>query len=147
METEKNIKFKIVTPEKVIYEDEVFQVTLPTTDGEITALSSHIPLVSVLKAGEMKIKDKDGEHVMALAGGFLEIKENNEMVVLADNAERADEIDLERAEKARIRAQEQLEQAREQEDIDFAKLQAIMDREMNRLKVGKKYKKLAPPKN
>jgi len=139
---ETTIKFKIVTPEKVIYEDEVFQVTIPTIDGEITILANHIPLVSVLKAGEMIIKDKDGQHIMALAGGFLEIKQNNELIVLADNAERIEEIDLERAEKARIRAEKELEQAQNQENIDFARLQATMDREMNRLKIGKKYRKL-----
>jgi len=139
---ENTIKFKIVTPEKTIYEDEIIQVTIPTADGEITVLANHIPLISVLKGGEMKIKDKNGEHVMAIAGGFLEIKGNNEIVILADNAERAGDIDLERAEQARQRAIEQMEKAKDIEDVDFAKLQAVIDREMNRIKVGKKYKKL-----
>ena len=137
-----NIKFKIVTPEKVIYEDEIFQVSIPTASGEITVLPNHIPLISVLQSGEMTIKDKDGEHIMALAGGFLEIRDNNEVVILADNVERADEIDLERAEEARKRAIEQMEEAKNREDIDYAKLQAVMDREMNRIRVGKRYKKL-----
>ena len=88
----------------------------------------------------MKIKDKDGEHVLAIAGGFLEIKDNNELIILADNAERADEIDLERAEEARKRALEQMEKAKTEENVDFAKLQAVIDREMNRIRVGKKYK-------
>ena len=73
---------------------------------------------------------------------ILEIKGDNEIVILADNAERATDIDLERAEEARQRAIEQMEKAKGQEDIDFAKLQAIIDREMNRIRVGKKYKKL-----
>jgi F-type H+-transporting ATPase subunit epsilon len=137
-----NIKFKIVTPEKVIYEDKIFQVSIPTASGEITVLPNHIPLISVLQSGEMVIKDKDGEHIMALAGGFLEIRNNNEVVILADNVERADEIDLERAEEARKRAIEQMEEAKNREDIDYAKLQAVMDREMNRIRVGKRYKKL-----
>ncbi len=136
------MKFKIVTPEKTIYENEIIQVSIPTVSGEITVMPNHIPLVSVLQAGELKIKDKDGEHIMAVSGGFLEVKANNELVILADNAERVDDIDVDRAEQARQRAEEQMAKSKGQEDVDFAKLQAIVDREMNRLKIGKKYKNL-----
>ncbi|MFH1947181.1 MAG: ATP synthase F1 subunit epsilon [Candidatus Magasanikbacteria bacterium] len=135
------IKFKIATLEKVVYEDEINQVSIPTTSGEITILPNHIPLVSVVQAGELKIVDKDGEHVLAVAGGFLEVRDNNEIVILADNAERAEEIDLERAEQARERATKELEQAKSMENVDFAKLQVVLDREMNRIRVGKKYKR------
>ncbi len=136
------LKFKIVTPEKSIYENEIFQVTIPTMDGEITVLPNHIPLVSVLKAGELKFKDKDGEHQMAVSGGFLEVRGKNEIVILADHAERVDEIDMARAEEARKRAEEQMKNIKNVQDVDFAKLQAIMDRELNRLRVAKKYRKL-----
>jgi len=136
------LQFKIATPEKVVYEDEINQVSIPTTSGEITILPNHIPLVSVVQAGELKIVDKDGEHVLAVAGGFLEVRDNNEIVILADNAERAEEIDLERAEQARERATKELEQAKSMENVDFAKLQVVLDREMNRIRVGKKYKKI-----
>ncbi len=136
------IKFKIATPEKVVYEDEIKQVSIPTTSGEITILPNHIPLVSVVQAGEMKIVDKDGEHVLAIASGFVEVRVNNEVVVLADRAERAEEINLERAEEARNRAEKEMNDARNREDVDFARLQAMVDKEMNRIKVGKKYKKL-----
>ena len=132
---EKTLNFKIVTPEKIVYEDEIIQVSIPTVDGEITVLADHIPLVSVLKSGELKIKDRKDEQVIAVAGGFLEINANNEIVILADNAERANEIDLERAEQARKNAEEQIKEAKDQEDVDFAKLQAVIDREMNRIKV------------
>ena len=136
------LKLKIATPEKVIYENEVDQVSTPTMEGEITVLPHHIPLISVLSAGELKIKDNSGEQVMALAGGFLEVRANNELVILADNAERVAEIDLERAEKARQRAEEQMSKLKNVEDVDFAKLQAVIDREMNRIRVGKKYKEI-----
>lgn len=136
------IKFKIATPERVVYEDEVKQASIPTTSGEVTILPNHIPLVSVLQSGEIKITDKDGEHVLAVAGGFLEVRDNNEIVILADNAERAEEIDLERAEEARKRAESELEKAKTEENVDFAKLQAVIDREMNRIRIGKKYKKV-----
>ncbi len=136
------IHFKIATPEKVVYENDIFQVSIPTTTGEITVLPHHSPLVSILQAGEMKVLDKNGEQVIAIGSGFLEVKANNEIIILADNAERAEVIDIERAETARKRAEEQMESIKGKEDVDYAKLQAVIDREMNRIRVGKKYKKL-----
>jgi len=97
------LKFKIATPEKVVYEkDSVAQVTIPTMNGEITILPNHIPLVSVVKAGELRVRDREGEHLMAVAGGFLEVRGNNEIVILADNAERAQDIDIAKAEAAHL---------------------------------------------
>jgi F-type H+-transporting ATPase subunit epsilon len=136
------LKLKIATPEKVIYENDILQVSIPTMDGEITVLPNHIPLVSVLKAGELHIKDNSGEQIMAVSGGFLEVRGNNELIILADNAERAEHIDLDRAEAARLRAEEEMAKAKAGEDVDFARLQAVIDREMNRIKVGKKYKNI-----
>ncbi|MBT7228737.1 ATP synthase F1 subunit epsilon [Candidatus Parcubacteria bacterium] len=134
------LKFKIATPESVVYEDEIFQVSIPTAAGEITVLPNHIPLVSILQAGELKITDKDGEHPFAISSGFLEIKSDNEIVILADSAERATEIDLDAAEEARKRAEDEMERAKSEENVDFAKLQAVIDREMNKVRVAKKYK-------
>ena len=138
------INFKIVTPERVVYEKTIHQVTLPTAAGEITVLPHHIPLVTVLKTGEMLIKDEDGERPIAVAGGFVEVKDGEHLVVMADNAERAEEIDVERAEKAKARAEEQMKASKAGDDIDFARLQAVIEREMNRIKVGKKYRNLPP---
>ena len=146
-DTIKAMKLKIVTPEKIVYENEVKQVTVPTTSGQITVMQNHIPLISVIQAGELIIQDNDNGQVMAIAGGFLEVKANNEMLILADNAERAEEINLERAEQARARAIEQMEKVQNEQDVDFAKLQAVIDREMNRLRVGKKYKNLPQAKS
>lgn len=136
------LKFKIVTPEKVIYENEISQISIPTMNGEVTILPNHIPLVSVLKAGELKIKDKDGEHNMAVSGGFLEVRGNNEIIILADHAERAEEIDLQKAEEARQRAEEQMKEVKNVQDVDYAKLQAVIEREANKMRIAKKYRKL-----
>lgn len=137
------LKFKIATPEKVVYENaEVKQVTIPTMDGEITVLPNHIPLVSVLKAGELHIVDSFGEHPIAVAGGFLEVRGNNEIVILADNAERVEELDLARAEASHQKALDEMEKIKNIQDVDYARLQSVIDREMNRIKVGKKYKNL-----
>ena len=136
------LKFKIVTPEKTVYENDIFQVSIPTLDGEITVLPHHIPLVSVLKAGELRLKDKSGDSSVAISGGFLEVRGNNEIIILADHAERAEEIDVQKAEEARKRAEEQMKVVANVQDVDFAKLQAVIDREMNKIRVAKKYKNL-----
>ena len=136
------LKFKIVTPEKTIYENEILQVSIPTTSGEITVLPNHIPLVSVLAAGELRIKDKDGEHHLAVSGGFLEVRGKNEVIILADHAERVEEIDLQKAEEAKQRAEEQMKNIKNVQDVDYARLQAAIDREVNKLKIAKKYRNL-----
>ena len=136
------IHFKIATPEKVVYEDDIFQVSIPTTTGEITIMPHPMPLVSILQAGELKIKNSIGEQIIAVANGFLEVRANNEVIILADNAERAEQIDIDRAEEARKRALTEMSLAKSREDVDYAKLQAIIDREMNRVRIGKKYKKI-----
>lgn len=137
------IKFKIATPERVVYEDEIDQITLPTKMGEITILPNHIPLVSSLMPGEILIKKDKEEMPMAVSGGFVEFN-NNSLVILADTAERVEEIDIERAEEARQRAKELLERKQDKEEVDFTALAAKMEKEMARLKVAKKYKKLRP---
>lgn len=136
------IHFKVATPEEVVYENDILQVSIPTTTGEITVMPNHIPLVSILQAGELRIKDNSGEHVMAVSGGFLEVRADNQIVILADNIERAEQIDIDRAEAARKRAEEEMAKAKGREDVDYARLQAVIDREMNRVRVGNKYKKI-----
>jgi F-type H+-transporting ATPase subunit epsilon len=136
------IKFKIVTPERVVFEDEVDSITLPTRTGEITVLPNHIPLVSSLKAGEVLIRKGKQEIPMAISGGFVEIAENS-LVILADTAEHFEEIDEARAEEARKRAEELLSRKAEiqKEDVDYTALAAKMEKELARLKVVKKYRK------
>jgi len=137
------IKLKIVTPDKIIYEnDSVSQITIPTSTGEITVLPNHIPLISIIQPGELTIVQSDGTKHIAIIGGFIEMRDQNELYILADNAELAEEIDVDRAEQARKKAIEQMEQIKNKDDVDYARLQAVIDREMNRLKIGKKYKNL-----
>lgn len=141
------MQFKIATPESVVYEDEINQISIPTTTGEITVLPGHIPLVSILQAGELKINDKEGDHTFAVAGGFVEVRGPKEVIILANNVERAEEIDIERAQEARKRAEKEIEEAKNRQDVDFARLQAVIDREMNRIRVGKKYRKISNSPN
>ncbi len=135
------IKFKIATPEKVVYEDEVDQATLPTKMGEITILPNHIPVVSSLVAGEILVKKEGQEIPMATSGGFVELSENK-IVILADTAERIDEIDEQKAEEAKQRVKELMERKDSEAKVDYTALAAKMEKELARLRVAKKYKNL-----
>lgn len=134
------IKLKIITPEKVVYEDEISQITLPTIDGEITILPNHRSYISALKLGEAILKKGEEEIDLAISGGFIEFH-NNELTVLADTAERAEEIDLKEAEEARQKAEELKSQKISADDTDYAQVVATLKREMNRVKVAKRYLK------
>lgn len=136
------IKFKIVTPDGIVYEDaSVEQVTFPTTMGELTVLPHHVPLVAQLAAGELRIQ-KDGRDIpLAVSRGVVEVRPKSEVVILADTAERAENIDIARAEAARARAEEALRQTAHAADVDYAKLQAVIEREFARVRVAKKYRK------
>ncbi len=93
-------------------------------------------------SGEIRIQKQNQEVVLAVSSGVLEVRENNEVIVIADTAERAEHIDLERAEAARVRAQELLKQEVFEDDMQFALLQAKMEKELARIRIGKKYKKI-----
>jgi F-type H+-transporting ATPase subunit epsilon len=130
------MNFKIATPERVVFKDDVDSVTLPTRDGEITVLANHTPLISVLKPGEIRIKNDDQESILAVSGGFIEVL-STKVVVLADTAERSEEIDVARAEAA-IRRAEALRAERAADSREFAALTAQIEKELARVKVGRK---------
>lgn len=128
----------IVTPEREVYRDQVVSVTLPTISGEITVLANHLPVVTVLKAGELVIR-KDGTATpYAVSGGFMQV-DGQKLSILADTAERFDEIDEQRAEEARQRA-EQLKQSVAADDTQYAQLAGRIERELARLHVVRKHK-------
>lgn len=137
------IKFKIVTPDGVIVDDAVDQVTMPTTMGQITVLSNHIPLISVLTAGELVIKKGEETTNLAVSNGVIEVRPNSELYIIVDTAERAEQIDIERAETARKRAEELMKQENVA-DIDYARIQAKLEKELARVRIGKKYRKSGP---
>jgi F-type H+-transporting ATPase subunit epsilon len=132
------IKFKIVTPEHTVFESEIDQVTLPTQEGEITVLPEHIPLISVLAPGELVAKKDDEEIAMAVSGGIIEVQKN-EITILADTAERAEEIDLARAEEARKKAENLKEEKIRMDDTEYAAAAALLERNLARIKVARKH--------
>jgi F-type H+-transporting ATPase subunit epsilon len=130
------IKFKIVTPERTVYEDEVDQATLPVSNGEVTILPNHRSYIASLKPGELMIKKGQKEINMAISGGFIEFA-NNDLVVLADTAERAEEIDVKAAEEARKRA-EDIKSQKTMDETEYARIAAAIETEAARLKVARK---------
>ena len=135
-----NLKFKIVTPERVVLDEEVSSLTCPTTTGQITVLPNHIPLVSTLVPGELVAHVNGDTRYYAVSGGFVEVRPGNEVVVLADSAEHSSEIDLEAAEQAKQKAQEDMENARARlaTEEEFADLSAQFQRNLVRIKVAKR---------
>lgn len=134
--TSKKLNFEITTPEKIVYSDKVDEVVLPTVQGEIGILPNHIPLVSILKPGELRIKKGKEEEYLAVSGGFIEVRPDK-VVVLADSAEKSDEIDEAKAEEARQKAEKLLTEKRS-DAKEFAVLSAKIEKELIRIKVVKK---------
>ena len=121
---------------------EVSQVTLPTVDGQITILPEHIPLMSVLGMGEVMIKKSDGtEQSLFVDGGIIQVS-GDKIELLANMAERAEDIDAAKVEEAKRRAEKLLHER--PIDIDIAQVEASLQRELIRLNVTKKLGKLSP---
>lgn len=137
------LKFKIVTPERVVFEDTVDAISLPTTEGEITVLPHHIPLVTLLASGVLRIKKGKEEIPLAVSGGVVEVT-GKRIVILADMAERADELSEEKIEKAR-KAAEKLMQEQRHDAEGFAEATAALERELARLKTIKRHRRSHGP--
>lgn len=132
----KKIELKIVTPERVVYESEVDGVSFPTVEGEITVLPGHIPIISAIKPGELKIK-KDGKvEFFSVAKGVIEV-DGKRITMLADAAEKAEEIDEKRAEEAREKAKKLMSETRVDEE-GYTDAVAEMERALSRLKIARK---------
>lgn len=131
------MKFTVTTPEKVLVDQEVESVTLPTEMGQITVLQNHAPLVANLVPGELMYKQAGRDNYFAVSGGFIEIKKGGYVIVLADTAEFGHEISLERAEAARDRARKLMETKDQKAYADAA---ASLERNLARLKVARKHR-------
>ena len=135
------LKLKIVTPERVVFEDEVDSVTAMTESGEVTILPNHVPLVTNLRAGELTARTDGSVQYLVASTGFLEIRPGNEIVILADTAERAEELELEKIEAAKELAHRILTEKRHIDDVAFADAAAMLERELARYRVAIKRKK------
>lgn len=135
----KQLKLKIITPDRTVLEEMVDQVSLPTMEGEITILPGHIALVSALKSGDIVAKKNGDDIPMAVSGGFIEIHDD-EVAVLADFAEHVSEISEDALEKAKARATEILAMKKNADSVDFEHFEAELERSLTRVKIADKWK-------
>ena len=129
------LHLEVVTAERVVYAEDVDMVVAPGLEGAVGILPRHAPLMSVLGFGELRITRGGGETGLAIGGGFMEVL-NDRVTVLADSAERAEEIDEARAEEAQQRAQRLLADRSQVEDA--AAVEAELRQAQLRLKVARK---------
>ncbi len=127
---------EIVTPERLAYTDEVDSVQLPGSEGELGVLPHHAPLISTLGVGELKIRKAGREESFAIFGGFVQVRPDK-VVVMAETADLASEIDLARAQRAREDAQRALA-AGVSEAADLAQARGSLQRAMLRIRVAER---------
>jgi F-type H+-transporting ATPase subunit epsilon len=132
------INFQLVTPEKTVLNEELVSLTCPTEMGQITILPGHIPLVANLAPGELHAKTASGDHYLYVAGGFVEVRSGNEVVILADDAQHHHEIDIKRAEEAVKRAEQGLKEQHLSGE-EYARVAASLHKSLARANVARKH--------
>jgi F-type H+-transporting ATPase subunit epsilon len=136
------IRLEIVTPEKRAYSDDVDVVILPGSEGELGILPHHAPLISLLGAGELRIRKGATEESFAIVGGFVQVRPDK-VVVMAETADLAAEIDIERAQEARREAERALE-AGFVEPADLAQARAALQAALVRIRVAERRHREGP---
>ncbi|AZU64590.1 F0F1 ATP synthase subunit epsilon [Neobacillus mesonae] len=132
----KTIKVSVVTPDGPVYESEVEMVSTKAKTGELGILPGHVPMVAPLEIGIVRLK-KDGKtELVAVSGGFLEVRPE-QVTVLAQSAEKSEDIDVERALKAKERAEQRMKQQK-LEHVDFKRAELALRRAVNRLNVAER---------
>jgi F-type H+-transporting ATPase subunit epsilon len=132
------IRLEIVTPDKIVLNEDAQIVMAPGVEGEFGVLIGHTPFLTALKAGALRYTDTKGsEHVVFVSGGFAEALPTK-VTVLAESAERRRDIDLERARAAVERARQRLAEQRSKDEIDFVRAQAALQRALMRVKIAEK---------
>jgi F-type H+-transporting ATPase subunit epsilon len=132
------IRLEIVTAEGVVFSDDVDLVVAPGIEGQLGILPHHTPLMTMLQPGELRVRKDGEEFYLVISGGFLEVRPDR-VIVLADACERAEEIDVARAEEAKSRAEERLKE--HASDLDVARAEAALRRAVTRLEVVQRRRK------
>ena len=136
-------RLEVVTAERLVYSEDVDAVIAPGTEGELGILPNHAPLLTALSYGELLVRKGSEESSIAVGGGFLEVRPDK-VVVLADMAERAEEIDLNRAEEARKLAEESI--AVHPAEADLLRAEAALRQAETRLRIVRRRGSGAPPR-
>jgi F-type H+-transporting ATPase subunit epsilon len=131
----KTVKVSVVTPDGPVYDAEVEMVSTKAKSGELGILPGHVPLVAPLEIGEVRLKNGGQTEYIAVNGGFLEVRPDV-VTILAQSAERAENIDVARAQAAKARAERRLQD--QQDHIDAKRAELALKRAINRLSVAEK---------
>jgi F-type H+-transporting ATPase subunit epsilon len=138
-------RLEIVTAERVVFSEDVDVVIAPGIEGQLGVLPHHAPLMTTLEPGELLVRKGGEEFSLAVTGGFVEVRPDR-IIILADAAERAEEIDVARAEEAKRRAEERLKE--HAPEVDLLRAEAALRRSLTRLEVvarRKRRSKTQPP--
>lgn len=136
------MRFEITTPEKVVLKEQVKRVTVPAKDGEITILPGHIPLVSILLPGVIEIElESGGTRALSTASGFIEVFKDK-VVILADTAERAEDINEKQALDAKVKAEELMKTLKREDRERFTEINAQIAIEFAKSKAVKRWKSI-----
>jgi F-type H+-transporting ATPase subunit epsilon len=136
------LRLEIVTPERLAYEDDVDAVNVPGIGGELGILPHHAPLVSTLGFGELRIRKGGAEEIFAIVGGFVQVRPDK-VVVMAETADLAAEIDVEKAQEARREAEKALEGGY-QEGADLSAARAALQQALLRIRVAERRHREGP---
>jgi len=136
------LKLEIVTPERMAYRDEVDAVTLPGSEGELGVLPHHAPLITTLGAGELRVRKGDTAELLAVIGGVLQVRPDR-VIVMAETADLASDIDLERAQEARREAERALESGYH-EGADLSAARAALQVALLRIRVAERRHREGP---
>jgi F-type H+-transporting ATPase subunit epsilon len=131
--------FEIVTPERLAFSEEVEEVVVPGTLGELGILPGHVPFLSTLQTGVMMVRQDGREIYYAVSGGFIEVHEDH-VILLAESAERADEIDVERALASKARAEALLKTTEDANELQFKKADLRLKRALTREEVARRFR-------
>jgi F-type H+-transporting ATPase subunit epsilon len=132
------LHYTVVTPERMVFEGDADSISVMTSMGEITVLPHHVPLLALMKAGEMRVRKGSEVELLATSTGMFEVRQDGSVVVLADTAERVDELELDAIEEAKKRAEAALAEARNKNDVGYADAAAHLERELARYRVAMK---------
>ncbi|WP_404330448.1 F0F1 ATP synthase subunit epsilon [Mesobacillus maritimus] len=130
----KTMKVNVVTPDGPVYESDVEMVSTKAQTGELGILPGHIPMVAPLQIGAVRMKNDGKTELVAVSGGFLEVRPDT-VTVLAQTAEKSEEIDVERAIRAKERAEQRLRE-KQQENVDFRRAELSLRRAINRISIA-----------
>ncbi len=134
----KFITFQLVTPEKTVLQQELVSLNCPTDMGQITVLPGHIPLVANLVPGELHAKTDHDDFYLYVAGGFIEVRSGNQVVILADDAQHHHEIDIKQAEEAVKRAEQGLKEQHLSGE-EYARVAASLHKSLTRASVARRH--------